>query len=68
VTAGRLSIGQRAALERQPGDDIIARAQLVLAPQGGRLGPAKLLSSSLGDRPHAPSLSTPNAAPSCRLA
>ena|SRR2546421_9459092 len=57
VTAGSLSIGQRSALELEGGDDVIARAQLVLALKGGGLGPEQLLAGHLGNRPHGVSLS-----------
>jgi hypothetical protein len=49
VSASSLSIGQRSTLKPERGDDIIARAQLMLALEGGRLGPQQLLVGRLGN-------------------
>src|SRR2546421_4178730 len=52
VTASSLSIGQRSTLKPDPGDDLIARAQLVLALKGGGLDPEQLVVGHLGNRSH----------------
>ncbi len=50
-----LGVGEAAALKAQGGDEILTRAQLVLALASGWLGPVKLLSGRLGNGPHAAS-------------
>src|ERR1700682_233510 len=57
MPAGGLGVGERSALEFQRGDDVIPGAQLMLAPQGCRLGPEQLLAGNLRYRSHRPSLS-----------
>src|SRR5438132_13341206 len=59
VAVSGLGVSQRSAPKPERGDDLIPGAKLVLAPQGGRLGPEQILASSLGDGPHGPSLSNP---------
>ena len=56
VTAGSLSIGQRSTLKPERGDDVIARAQLVLALKGGGLDPEQVVAGNLGNRSHGSSL------------
>ena len=51
-----LGIGEAAAVKAKGGDEIVARAKLVLALSDGRLDPEKFRAAELGNGPQALSL------------
>ncbi len=48
-----LGVGEAAPLEAETGDEILARAKLMIALAGGGLNPEELLAAEFGNSPHA---------------